>query len=237
VARLPISIGATAVACTLVGASAFVADPGNFDQLAALVVFIGLGVVGLTGFVGLVLARAPWGRWTLLATASFGLVLAGLNGGWMFWVALALGSIATVGLTGPWLTLWLRQSRVVDAPGPVVTLLMSVAAGTILWVGLSATSGFQIVHLALIVTAVASSRGYGRGQAWGIWGLRVAVPLVGVPTVYATAGWGQLLLAIGVLGTTILAWLPHARRATAVITPPLPAPVDRQGGGQPDATE
>ncbi|MFV2000301.1 MAG: hypothetical protein ACC654_08060 [Acidimicrobiia bacterium] len=236
-ARLPISIGATALAATLVGASAFVADPHSFDQVAALVVFIGLGVVGLTGFVGLVLARAPWGRWTLLVSMSFGLVLASLSGGWIFWVALALGSISTVGLAGPWLTLWLRQSAVVDAPGPVVIILMSAAAGAILWVGLSAGSGFQIVHIALIATVIASSRGYGRGQSWGIWGLRLAVPIVGAASVYTTAGFGQVLLAIGLLGITILAWLPHAKRATAVITPPLPAPVERSRKDQSDAVE
>jgi len=237
VARLAISIGATALAATLVGASAFVADPNSFDQVAGLVVFIGLGIVGLTGFVGLVLARAPWGRWTLLVSMSFGLVLASLAGGWVFWVALALGSIATVGLTGPWLTLWLRQSAVVDAPGPVVIILMSVAAGAVLWVGLAAGSGFQIVHLALIVIVVVSSRGYGRGQPWGIWGLRLAVPIVGAASVYTTTGFGQVLLIIGLLGITILAWLPHAKRATAVITPPLPAPVERSRKDQSDAAE
>jgi len=226
-----------ALATTLLGASAFVAEPNSFDPVAALVVFIGLGVVGLTGFVGLVLARAPWGRWTLLATMLFGLVLASVAGGWVFWVALALGSIATVGLTGPWLTLWLRQAAVVDAPGPVVIILMSVAAGAILWVGLSTGSGFQVVHVALIATVVASSRGYGRGQAWGIWGLRIAVPVVGAAGVYVTGGRGQLLLLMGIVGITILAWLPHAKRATAVITPPLPAPVQRSGKDQTDAAE
>jgi len=237
VARLPVSIGAIALAASLTGAAAFVVEPGSFDQAAALVVFIGLGVVGLTGFVGLVLARAPWGRWTLLGSISIGLLLASLSGGWIFWVALALGSIATVGLTGPWLRLWVRQSAVVDAPGPVVIVLMSVAAGATLWVGLSTGSGFQIVHLVLIVTLVASARGYGRGQAWGIWGLRIAVPIAGGASVYATTGLGQVLLVIGLVGVTILAWLPHARRATAVITPPLPAPVERSRKDQSDAAE
>jgi len=237
VARLPVSIGAIALTTALVGAAAFVVDPGSFDQSAALVVFIGLGVVGLTGFVGLVLARAPWGRWTLLGSISIGLLLASRGGGWIFWLALALGSIATVGLTGPWLRLWLRQSAVVDAPGPVVIVLMSAAAGATLWVGLSAGSGLQIAHLVLIVTLVASARSYGRGQAWGIWGLRLAVPIVGAATVYGTTGVGQILLVVGLVGVTVLAWLPHARRATAIITPPLPSPVERSRKDQSDAVE
>lgn len=236
-ARLPIFIGAITLAVTLVSALPSLADPDDFDRLAALVVFIGLAVVGLTGFVGLVLARAPWGRWTLLISMSFGLVLASIAGGWIFWTALAFGSVAAIGLMGPWLTLWVRQSAVVDAPGPVVIVLMSTAAGAILWVGLATGSGFQVVHFLLIVTVIVSSRSYSRGQSWGIWGLRVAVPIVGALSVFATAGVGRILLAIGVFGITILAWLPHARRATAVITPPLPAPVERPRKDRPDAPE
>lgn len=236
-ARLPVSIGAIALAVTMVGAMASVAKPDGFDQRAAFVTFIGLAVVGLTGFVGLVLTRAPWGRWTLLVSMSFGLILASLAGGWIFWVVLAFGSIAATALMGPWLNMWVRQSPVVDAPGPVVIVLMSAAAGVTLWVGLSTGSGFNTIHLILIVTVIASSRGYGRGQSWGIWGMRIAVPVVGTTSVYTTSGVGQILLAIGVVGITILAWLPHAKRATAVITPPLPPPVKPPRKFRSDAPE
>jgi hypothetical protein len=203
----------------------FALDPGTFDALAAIIVLIGVAIVSLTGLIGLILVRAPWGRWTLLAMLAIGLVLASFVGGWVFLIALALGGIATIGLTGPWLTLWLRQSTVADAPGPVVVALISVAPAATLWVGMATGDGFHLIHGVLIAVTVFGSWAYGRGRSWGLWSLRIVVPTIGLMAILVTTGPGVVLLAGGVVGTTILAWLPHAKRATAVITPPLPPPV------------
>jgi hypothetical protein len=223
----PLIIGVLAFATAVAGAGIFAVDPQPFDQAAALVVLAGVVVVGLTGLVGLVLARAPWGRWTLLACVALSLGLAAIPGTAGFWITLALGTPAIVLLLGPWLTLWVRHEPSADAPGPVVVALIAVAPAAPLFVGLSALGGLRLAHVALIVVATVSSWAYGRGIPGGIWMLRLGVPVAGTAAIAATAGAGQVMLGIAVIAVTIASWLPHARRATAVITPPLPEPAKR----------
>ena len=233
----PLAIGILAFGAAVAGAGTFAADPSPFDQAAAIVVLAGVIVTGLTGLVGMVLARAPWGRWTLLGSVALSLVLASVPGGTGFWVALTIGSLATVGLIGPWLTLWVRHDPAADAPGPVVVTLIAVAPATPLYVGIAALGGLRPMHIVLIVVSTASSWAYGRGVPGGTWALRIALPTAGAAATVVTVGAGQVMLGIAVVGVTIIAWLPHARRATAVITPPLPTPVKRSPRNTDDATD
>jgi hypothetical protein len=237
VARFPISTGAVAVAAAVIGAATLAIDPGDLDPQATVVVLAGMVVAALTAYVGLVLVRAPWGRWSLLGSVVVGLILASLAGGWMFWLDLALGAVAIVGITGPWLRLWVRHAPVVDRPGPAVIALIAVGPITPLFVGVTALAGLHPLHLVLIAVTMLSSWAYGRGISLGIWGLRTVVPVAGLAAVVVTLWPGSLPLGAAVAATSIVAWLPHARRATAVITPPLPAPVYRRDEGIPDASD
>lgn len=232
----PLAIGILSFVAAVMGAAAFAIDPQPFDPAAAIVVLAGIIVVSLTGLVGLVLARSPWGRWMLLVSLVVSLVLASVPGSTAFWIALGIGALATVGLLGPWLTLWVRHEPAADAPGPVVVLLIAVAPTATLFIGVTALGGLHLAHVALIVVTVTSSWAYGRGIPGGIWGLRLGVPVVGVLATAFTLGAGQAMLGIAVVAVTITSWLPHARRATAVITPPLPAPVKRASRKSDDAT-
>lgn len=236
-ARFPILIGAVATASAVVGAAALAASPGNFDPGATVVILAGMVLAAVSAFVGLVLVRAPWGRWSLLSAVVVGLLLASLAGGWLFWLDLFLAAIATVGVTGPWLLLWVRHAPAADAPNPAVVTLISTGAVTPLFVGLTALGGLSAAHVVLIVATMLSSWAYGRGIRLGIWGLRLAVPIAGIVATAATVWPGSLPLGAAVLATTTVAWLPDARRATTVITPPLPAPVVRKGDGADHATE
>ncbi len=236
-ARFPILIGAVAVASAVVGATALAVSPGDLDQGATIIVLAGTVVAAIAAYVGLVLVRAPWGRWSLLGTVIVGLLLASLAGGWLFWIDLVLAAIATVGITGPWLRLWVRHAPVTDAPGPIVVALISLGAVTPLFVGLTALGGLSPAHLALIVVTMLSSWAYGRGIRLGIWGLRIVVPITGAAAATATTLPGAVLLGLAVIAVAVAAWLPHARRATTVITPPLPAPVARGDGGPHDARD
>ncbi len=236
-ARLPISIGSVALGAAFVGAAAFAAQPGDFDRGAAVVVFAGTIVVGLTGFIGLALVGAPWGRWTLLGTVVAGLIFASIPGSWPFLLTLVLGGIAAVGLMGPWLRLWVRHRPAADAPNAVVLALMAVGPASPLYIGLTSLEGLDPAHLVLIAVTMASSWAYGRGLRLGIWGLRIVVPIAGVLATASTVGIGRIVLGIAVVAVTILSWMPHARRATAVITVPLRAPIKRPTGDTPDASE
>jgi hypothetical protein len=232
----PLAIGILALVSAVTGAATFAIDPHPFDQAAAVVVLGGVIILVLTGLVGLVLARAPWGRWTLFGTVVVSLALASVPGSIGFWIALAAGALATVGLAGPWLTLWVRHEPAADAPGPAVIALIAVAPVAPLFVGLTALDGLHLAHVALIVVATASSWAYGRGLPGALWALRVLVPITGAVAIAYTAWPGQAVLAVAVAGVTITSWLPYARRATAVITPPLPEPAKRTRRSMGDET-
>ena len=226
-ATRPLSIGILTLVSAIVGTGTFALSPAPFDQAAAVVVLGGIIVAGLTGLVGLVLARAPWGRWSLFGTLGIALVLASIPGSWGFWTALVAGGIAAIGLMGPWLRLWVRHEPVADAPGPVVVALIALAPASPLFVGITALGGLHGAHVILIVVVMLTSWAYGRGLPGGLWGLRLALPVAGIIATFVTVGPGQYALGIAVVAVTVASWLPHARRATAVITPPLPEPVRR----------
>lgn len=233
----PLVIGVFAVGTSIVGATAFALNPGEFDQAAALVVLFGVVVAATTGLVGLVLVRAPWGRWTLLTTLVVVLLLDSTVDTWVFWVMLIAGGVAAIGLLGPWLTYWIRRDVVADAPGPVVVTLIAIGPGAPLFVGIVALKGLHPSHVLLIAVTMVSSWAYGRGIRGGLWGLRLVFPVVGLAAITVTDGIGQIFIGLAVAAVTILAWMPHARRATAVITPRLARPIKRTTRSDSDASD
>ncbi len=205
-----------------------VADPEPIDPGAAAMIAFGLMVAAVTCLSGLLLARAPWGRWGLAAVVVLAMGLASVSNSWLVWLAYAVGAGALVGLLGPWLRLWTRHRPAVESPGPVSVSLMAVAASAPLVIGLTAAAGIHWSHWLLMIVAVISSVTYAQGTRIGLWGLRVAVPIIGAYACGNTNGWGALVLAGAVAVVTVLAWLPAALRTTTVITPPLPSPVPRR---------
>ncbi len=233
--RPPISIGTSALAAATLGAATLAANPGDFDRGATFVVLAGTILIGLTGFVGLALVGAPWGRWTLLGSVGIGLIFASITGSWLFWLTTGLGGVAAVGLMGPWLRVWVRHRPAANAPHPIVIALMAIGPASGLYIGLVALERLDVAHLVLLAVTMVSSWAYGRGLPFGIWGLRVVVPAVGAFTAGYAVGVGGVLLGVAVLAITVASWTPQARSATAVVTPPLPPPAVRSSRSMPDA--
>ena len=115
--------------------------------------------------------------------------------------------------------------------------LIAIGPATPLFVGLAALGGLHGAHILLIGVAMVASWAYSRGLRGGLWGLRLVVPIVGVAATAVTVGAGQFAIGVAVLAVTIGAWSPNARRATAVITPPLPQPVKRTRRSSPNASD
>ena len=223
-------IGPLALGAIILGAVALIDDPGSLPPSSALLVAFGTVVVGLTGLAGLLLARAPWGRWLLAGAVVLAMVSASTGSGWLTWTTYVVGGLSLVGLLGPWLTLWVRHDRLVEAPGPVVIALQAVAVATPLYVGL-ATSGTGAVwyHWGLVIVVMTSSIAYGRGAWIGRWGLRILVPIVAVPVGVATGGAGGLAIAMAGIAVGTAAWTKAATRTTTVVAPVLPTPIARSG--------
>lgn len=229
--RLPIAIGASAFTAVVLGAGAFVIDSGPVAGSSAMMIAIGLLASALAGLAGLLLVRAPWGRWLLGVVVAAGVVSASVGESALLWVALAIGSVAIVGLSGPWLTLWVRRQPVAEQLGIVPVLLLASAGFAPIFVGLAAYEGVAVIHWALIATIATSAWAYGRGLPFGIWGFRIATPLLGLASASQTNAPGNFAIVCGTLAITAIAWSPQSTQVTAVITPPLPTPVSRKGSG------
>ena len=224
---LAVTIGAAAVAAVAVASVALITDSDPIDEGAAALIAVGLMVAAVTCLSGLILARAPWGRWGLAAIVVLAVALAMAGGSALGWVALAVAAAALVGLLGPWLRLWTRHAPVADGPGPVPTALMAVAPIAPLFVGLAAATGAHWTHWLAAAVASVSAVLYAQGIQAGQWGLRVAVPIAAVAAAANTALVGAILLVVAGVAVASLAWLPAASRTTTVITAPLPPPVGR----------
>lgn len=221
-------IGPIALLAILGGSLALISDPGSFEASAAGMISFGLIVVGVTGLAGLLLARAPWGRWLLAATVTAAMLLASVGSGWLSWTTYALGGLALVGLLGPWLTLWTRHHRAIEAPGTVVIILESTAVAAPLFVGLaSARSGVTWYQWTLVVLVMTTSILYGRGRLVGRWAFRIVVPLAAIVVGATMADLGGVAVALAGVLIGGLAWSRAATRTTTVVAPVLPTPIPR----------
>ncbi|GMQ93089.1 MAG: hypothetical protein BMS9Abin12_0566 [Acidimicrobiia bacterium] len=225
--RPPIAIGASGFIAVTFGLIAFAQDSGTIASSAAAMIISGIAGMAIGGLAGLLLVHARWGGWMLGSAVLASIFLASVGGSVLFWIALGIAAISIIGLTGPWLTLWVRQQPVADPLGmiPVALIASSVAAPII--VGLAAYGGVTWFHWTLVGFVVVSAWAYGRGLPFGIWGFRVIVPIVGLFVTILTPGPASLAIAGGAVVVAGMAWNRRARKVTAVITPPLPAPVNR----------
>ena len=222
-------IGTVSVLAIACGAAALVVDPSPIAPSSGAMIAVGLVVAGITCLVGLLLARAPWGRWGLGVGVVVAMGLASVGATPLTWVTYVAGSVAIVGLAGPWLRLWTRRHRLADAPGPVVIALASVAAVAPLYVGLAvATSGAGWLEWFVVTMAIVGSALYGRGATLGTWILRVVVPIVALLDAASLGVPAGVLVGIGGILVGVLAWLPAASRTTTVIAPVLPEPIERK---------
>lgn len=225
--RNHIVIGAVALVATALGSITLLIDPGFFDAASAPLIAFGLVAVAVSGLGGLLLARAPWGRWTLVGTVTAGMLFVSGSGTWLVWVTYLVGGTALLLLLGPWIRLWIRHHAAVDSPGPVPLILMSVGVAAPLVIGLLAFEGATVAHWVLAGVAMLSAFFYGRGNPAGTWMLRIVVPASAALLVAVDpqpGSWAILFLAVIV---AVLAFLPAAGHTTVFITPPLPSPARR----------
>ena len=223
-----IAIGAVSIVPSGACAVALLLFPDPFDTGSAALIAVGLMIATVTALSGLLLARAPWGQWGLIATTIIAMATASVLGGAAMWVTLIAGAVALVGLLGPWLRLWVRHQTLAESPGPIPITLTSVGAVATLYVGFCAAQGAHWSHVLVAAITVVGSVLYGRGNRIGIMVLRIAVPITAAFAAANTEPLGAVALLLGGVTIGVLAWLPAASRTTKVITPPLPTPVDRR---------
>jgi hypothetical protein len=209
--------------------------PDPFATDSAAVIAVGLVIYGLIASFGLLLARARWAVRTAIAVIAAGLALAVLTSPSPWYVvALALSAASIVGLTGPWLTGWIRRLPGVAGPGPAAMFLALGTPALVPAVGIAAPSGLDPAHGVLGGGAILLAWGYSRAQLWALWGLRVALPVLVVPSLVASPWPGAIFLGVTVAALVAVAWTRGALLAVTPLLDRLPGPRVSSPGARDD---
>lgn len=205
-------------------------SPDPFSPGAAALMIAGVVVYTAIALVGMLLVRAPWARWLALAVATSTLIVGSLGGisDVLSVGAVVLSLLAIGGLAGPWLRIWLRQRPGADAGAATVALPLA-AIGALPLAGFASVDATTPAVLVLAATGPVLAWAYARGFRWGLWGLRVALPMVALVAAIASATWiaAACFVAFGLV-VAVLAWSPGAADALLPVQAPLPPPRARQ---------
>lgn len=223
-----IVIGVLGVTTTVASGIVLIIDPGPIDRTSVPLLAFGLVLASVAALAGLLLARAPWGRWGLASTVIASMIAVSLSDSDGTWVVYVLGAASLIGLFGPWLRLWVRHRPAAEAPGAIPTTIMAVAVVAPLFAGIAtASSGASAAVWVAVAVAMVGALLYAQGASIGLWILRIALPAAGAVVALTTPDPSGWLVLAGTVGVSVLSWFPAARRTTAVITPPLPSPTRR----------
>ncbi|MGB9356993.1 MAG: hypothetical protein WCC01_00400 [Acidimicrobiia bacterium] len=205
-------------------------SPDPFSPGAATLVIAGVVTYTAIALVGMLLVRAPWARWLAVTVAMTTLIVGALGG---ISNALAVGAavlslLAIGGLAGPWLRIWLRQRPGAGA-GAIAVALPLAAIGALPLAGLVSVDAVAPAAMVLAATGPVLAWAYARGFRWGLWGLRVALPILAFTAAFASATWVAAagFIAFGLVDA-FLAWSPGAADALSPVQAPLPPPRTRQ---------
>lgn len=224
--KAPSAVSALVALSGLAWAVHLALDPDPFAGSSAIVIAAGIVVYTIIAVVGILLVRAPWGRWIAFATLGAGLTV-GIVTGFDDAAALvgsSLSLLAVGGLSGPWLRVWLRQRPSATAPEPKAALLPLAALALLPLTGFVSPEGLGPALAVLAVSAVVLAVGYARAGASALWGLRLALPVLTFWAALGLTAVGAVVLLTAGTGVVWLAWTPSARRAIRKPAPPLPAP-------------
>ncbi len=226
-ARAPFVISGIVAADGLLWAVVLVATPAPFAVLAAATLAVGFLLFTIVACAGILLVHAPWARYVGLTTALGGLAVAitgELDAPRLLGILAAGATI--VGLTGPWLRIWLRRRPSADGPGPVPTALTLGSLTLVPLAGIVAPSGPSAALLLLALLGLLLAWGYGRASLPALWGLRIALPVLGVLAAWTTGLPGAIPLLVALAVLTGLAWRGAARAVVGAtrrpVTPPSP---------------
>jgi hypothetical protein len=201
------------------------AAPDPFAAASGLMLAAGLVVFSLVDATGLLLSRGRWSRRLGLALAAAGGgIFVGTDGSLVGGVAVLLSGAALLGLTGPWLDGWIRQRPAAEGPGPWPLGVVFGSLALLPAVGIAAPARLTAWHLLLGLSGIALAWGYGRAQLWGLWAIRLGLPLLALPAVLAGPLAGGLLLVALVAGIVVASWTRHARLAVVPLLDRLPGP-------------
>jgi hypothetical protein len=143
-------------------------------------------------------------------------------------LAVVFAAVALAGYLGPWLKGWVREQPAADGPGAKPTVLVLGSLGLVPLVAIASPAGLSVAHGVLASSALLLAWAYARANLWGLWGLRVVLPIVAVPAMLASPPAGAALIGLAVASLTWLAWSREARLAVQPLMERLPPPLRKE---------
>jgi hypothetical protein len=201
------------------------AHPDPFSPGSALLIVAGIVAYTAIATVGILLVRASWARWLALGTVVVTLAVGSLGDPYdaVSIAATVLSLIAVGGLVGPWLRIWLRQ-RPGTGAGPISTALPLAALAGLPLAGIAVPDALSAPALAVAFGGPVLAWAYARALRWGLWGLRVVLPILAIIAGAVAARWGTVWFLAYAAGVAVIAWTPEARDAQIPVQAPLPPP-------------
>ena len=200
-------------------------SPEPFSPGSSALVVAGIVLYTVIAIVGMLLVRAPWARWLALTTAVCTVVVGALGADVdALSITAALFSLVAIGgLAGPWLEIWLRQ-RPGAGVGTIAVALPLTAGAALPLAGLASVESATPAAFALAIAGPVLAWAYARGFAAGLWGLRLAAPVLALIAAIAGATWASAAFLVYGTAVGVLAWSSAARDALSPVEAPLPPP-------------
>lgn len=195
------------------------------DEAGHQVLGISAMTVSMVGALGMVLSK---GRWSLNVTRATMLVLVALplltRPGW--WIA---GStIAALALVVS-LTAWGQEGlRKLPPAAPIPDQAIILSIGLLALPGLAAIGQLEEGGIGLVVWTgfvFALALFYSRALQVGLWGARFGLPLSAIALAIDSPFPANLLVVLGAIGLTAIAWHPQTLMAITDAAPKAVAPV------------
>lgn len=221
----PFVVAAAIVASSLAWFIELGTQPGRLSTESAVVLGIGFLMFATIAAAGLIFTGGRWARRLGIGVAVAAIGLGALRDpSWWSALAVVFAAVSLAGYLGPWLKGWVRERPAADGPGAKPTMLVLGSLGLVPLVAIASPAGLSIAHGVLASTALLLAWGYTRANLWGLWGLRVVLPLAAVPAMLASPPAGAVLIGVAVGSLTWLAWSREARIAVQPLMERLPPP-------------
>jgi hypothetical protein len=200
-------------------------DPEPFAASSAAAVGIGVVIFGVVAVAGMLLIRGRWVR-SFVTGLLIGFALLAVVMPLAPWpiAALIVSACGAVGTLGPWLTGWFRQQPAAGRPPWQATALPLTAVALVPIVGIASPSGLETAHGILAGAGLLFAWGYARTHLWGLWSLRLAIPVIGIAAALVTPVAGAVLVGAATAAVTTLAWRREAMLAVRPLMERLPGP-------------
>lgn len=209
---VPISIAILLALANVAWAAQMMTAPGPWEGFGPGLFVIGSTIVVIVAIVGLLISRA---RWALHLTALVGgayasAYLAITSPNWFGYTALGLAAFSVIAVYGPWLGTWMRKRPSALGPGRIPSNMMLLGLFAPLVSALIQPGRVSFVYATLAVVAVVAVWAYAQAHVWGLWGLRLGVPLATAVTAIAASTFGAVVAIIAYgLVLTGFAWRPE----------------------------